>query len=72
VIVEGIEIIDKLLVVVHGDVRLSFLNVCDFLLITAKLFLKFFDDSLVILNFYLRILVSYSFSRVRLGFVFLE
>ena len=66
-VVKRVEIIDKLLIVLHRDVRLSLLDVSDLGLIARQLLLHLFDNAFVVLDLLLNVLVGDSFSGVGLS-----
>ena len=57
-VIEAVEVVYKLLVVVHSDVGLSLLYVCYLLLVARKLLLDLLDDSLVVFDLYLHVFIS--------------
>ena len=64
VIVQGVEVIDELLVVLKRDVRLRLLDVVDFALVASELLFDLFDHTLVVLYLLLDLYICDAFSRV--------
>ena len=70
-IVKGVEIIYKLLVVVHSNVGLSLLDVGNLLLVATELLLNLFYHTLIVLDLCLRVLVRDALGWVRRALLFL-
>ena len=68
-IVERVEVINKLLIVLHLQVGLRLFDLCYLLLVTAQLLLDFLDDSFVVL--YLCFLLLGFGHIITLSFLFL-
>jgi len=64
VVIQGVKVIDQLLIVFHGYVRFCLFDVGDLCFITFELLFDFFNYTFVVFNLLLNVLICDSFCRV--------
>ncbi len=63
-IIKRVKVVHQFLIIVHRDVRFRLFDIFDLLLVTCDLFFDLFDDSFVVFNLLLHVLVCYSLDGV--------